>query len=189
MILFLMLACNTPSPPASSSAGGDEIPEGQTEDDFGPAPVFLLTDQDGKTRTHADFLGKVWVANFIFTTCKDVCPRLTAHMAEVQQKYPWASYVSFSVDPTNDTPPVLLAYAQHFHAQPGWSFLTGPVADVRRVVVDGFKQAMDTRAVGPGEPDRVIHGERFVVVDKAGHMRGFPEAQSPELGALLERLR
>jgi cytochrome oxidase Cu insertion factor (SCO1/SenC/PrrC family) len=93
------------------------------------------------------------------------------------------------VDPTNDTPPVLLAYAQRFHAQPGWTFLTGPVADVRRVVVDGFKQAMDTQAVGPGEPDRVIHGDRFVVVDKVGHMRGFPEAQSPELGALLERLR
>ena len=43
MILFLMLACNTPSPPASSAVG-DEIPAGQTEDDFGPAPVFLLTD-------------------------------------------------------------------------------------------------------------------------------------------------
>lgn len=185
MIPLLLLACSLTSPPPAA----DELPAGQSDDDFGPAPVFLLTDQNGATRTHADFLGKVWVADFIFTTCKDVCPTMTAHMAEVQKAYPWAAYVSFSVDPANDTPPVLLAYAQRFGAQPGWTFLTGPVADVRRVVVDGFKQAMDTQAVAPGEPDRVIHGDRFVVVDKQGHMRGFPEYGSPELGELMERVR
>lgn len=179
---LLTLGCSGGSPP---SPGVQE----EDSDDYGPAPSFQLTDQSGAPRTAADFLGKVWVANFIFTSCPDVCPVLTAKMAALQLQFPAVTYVSFSVDPGTDTPPVLLAYAQRFHALPGWYFLTGPVDDVRRVVVDGFKQAMQSMAVNPGEPQAIIHGDRFVVIDRLGRMRGFPESQSPEIAELITRLQ
>lgn len=159
-----------------------------TPEDYGPAPTFRLTDQTGATRTEADFAGKVWVADFFFTSCTTICPALTAKMAALQVQYPQATFVSFSVDPGTDTPPVLAAYAERFHVKPGWYFLTGPVEEVRTIVTDGFKQAMQEIAVKPGESKDVIHGDRFIIVDRKGHMRGFPEAASPEVTEILTRV-
>ncbi len=181
ILLLLTLAC-TGEPTA-------DYEDAQADDDFGPAPSFQLTDQNGIVRTQADFAGKVWVANFIFTSCPDVCPLVTTKLAALQAQHPWATYVSFSVDPGTDTPPVLLAYSQRFHAQPGWYFLTGPVDDVRKVVVEGFKQAMEVTDMPAGTPDRILHGDRVVIIDKAGHMRGFPESQSPEVESILKKFR
>lgn len=186
-VLSALLACS------AGGGSGDELSGANTSaepiDDFGPAPTFSLTDQNGQPRTQADFAGKVWVADFIFTSCPNVCPTLTAKMADLQTRHPGLSLVSFSVDPKNDTPPVLLAYAQRFHAGPSWYFLTGPIDDVRRVVVDGFKMALESTPGVDGGPDEIIHGERFVIVDKAGHMRGFPEAQDPEVERILAGLK
>ena len=181
MLLMLLAAC-------SGSLDLSAVPI-DPPDDFGPAPAFALTDQNGTPRTAADFAGKVWVADFIFTSCQTLCPTLTAKMAATQARFPWATYVSFSVDPTTDTPAVLLAYAAHFQAGPGWYFLTGPTDDARKVVVDGFKQAMDATPGATGTPDSVLHGDRFVIVDKLGHLRGFPEAEDPELERILNALR
>lgn len=157
--------------------------------DFGPAPSFSLTDQNGRTRTSADLAGRVWVADFIFTSCTTICPTLTAGMADLQSRHPDLIYVSFSVDPQTDTPSVLLAFAERFHAAPGWHFLTGPTDQVRKAVVDGFKQAMETSpGGGPGGTDSVIHGNRFVVIDKEGRMRGFPAATGSEVEEILDAL-
>ncbi|MSP55529.1 MAG: SCO family protein [Myxococcales bacterium] len=185
--LASLLACS----PGGHGPGGAGSPDPNAAliDDFGPAPTFSLTDQHGQLRTHADLAGKVWVADFIFTSCPNVCPTLTAKMADLQGRHPGLSLVSFSVDPKTDTPPVLLAYAQLFRAGPTWHFLTGPIDDVRRVVVDGFKMALESTPGVAGGPDTILHGERFVIVDKAGHMRGFPEAQDPEVERLLAALK
>jgi cytochrome oxidase Cu insertion factor (SCO1/SenC/PrrC family) len=76
-------------------------------------PAYQLADQDGKTRTPQDLRGSVWVADFIFTSCKSICPVLTAKMVQVQRAVPDArlKFVSFSVDPERDTPEALHAYA------------------------------------------------------------------------------
>ena len=147
-------------------------------DDLGPLPPFSLTAQDGAVVSRDTFAGHVVVADFFFTTCPDVCPLLSAHMAEVATRYATADdvrLVSITVDPATDTPGVLATYGARYGAVPDrWYFLTGPVDTVKAVVVEGFKQAMVPSAAGG-----VLHGERFVLVDKRGHLRGFPDPKEP----------
>ena len=171
MMLLALLACTLDAPP----------PPGL--DDFGPVPAFTLTDQDGATVTPATLSGKVWVADFMFTSCPDICPILSAHMAEIQARYASRDdlhLVSFSVDPATDTPPVLKEYGSRFGAKPGrWTFLTGPLDDVKKTVVDGFKQSMENLPATDLKPATILHGSRFVVVDRRGHMRAFPDPAEP----------
>jgi protein SCO1/2 len=106
---------------------------------IGPAPDFALTSQDGARVTLGDYRGKVLAVTFIFASCTDTCPLLTAKMAEVQDALgenfgPRIAFASITVDPERDTPDVLKRYAQSFGADPaGWVFLTGDAADIREV--------------------------------------------------------
>src|SRR6185295_6241871 len=96
----------------------------------GPAPGFSLTDQQGARKALADLQGRVLAVTFIYATCKDTCPTLTAKMALMQKKLgadfgKRVHFVSITVEPEIDTPEVLKAYADKFGADPGgWSFLT-----------------------------------------------------------------
>jgi protein SCO1 len=105
-----------------------------------PAPEFLLTSQDATPVALADFRGKVLAVTFIYTSCADTCPILTALMASVQDKLGrdfggTIAFVSITVDPERDTPAVLKRYAETFGADlKGWTFLTGEPAAVREVV-------------------------------------------------------
>jgi protein SCO1 len=107
---------------------------------IGPAPPFVLTDQSGKRVALEDLRGKVLALTFIYTTCRDTCPVLTAKMASMQDKLgadfgAKVRFVSITVEPEVDTPPVLAAYARAHGADlAGWSFLTGEAADVQEVV-------------------------------------------------------
>jgi protein SCO1/2 len=163
---------------------------------IGTLPGFSLRDQDGKTLGSAELAGKVWIANFIFTTCKSICPRLTATMRTLRERFAREKIevlsVSISVDPENDTPPVLRAYAEkHGTDLPRWRFLTGPEKEVRALIVGGFKAHMGRRAEGSaaGAPraersDRgqavtsdnlidIAHAPYFVLVDGQGRIRGY----------------
>jgi protein SCO1/2 len=106
---------------------------------IGPAPEFNLTDQDGRRVALKELRGKVLAVTFIFASCADTCPLLTAKLAAVQDRLgaafgPDVRFVSITVDPERDTPPVLKRYAQAYHANPaGWSFLTGTPAEIREV--------------------------------------------------------
>jgi protein SCO1/2 len=98
---------------------------------IGPAPDFTLTSQDNRPVALADLRGKVVALTFIYTSCTDTCPVLTALMAKVQQDLGAAfgskvAFVSITVDPERDTPAALKKYAEDFGADlRGWSFLTG----------------------------------------------------------------
>src|SRR3954447_14706781 len=93
---------------------------------MGVAPDFTLTSQDRKAVSLHDFRGKAVAIAFIYTTCTDVCPMLTANMARVQEKLGPAfgekvAFISITVDPERDTPEVLKEYANNFGADPkGW---------------------------------------------------------------------
>ena len=106
----------------------------------GPAPAFALTDQSGKRVALSDLHGKVAAVTFIYATCKDTCPILTAKMAAIQRKLgadfgPKVRFASITVEPEIDTPAVLKAYAEKFGADSaGWSFLTGPSKEIQEVV-------------------------------------------------------
>lgn len=106
---------------------------------IGPAPDFALTSQDGARVTLGDFRGKVVAVTFIFTSCTDTCPLLTAKMAQVQDDLgadfgPRIAFVSITVDPERDTREVLKEYARNFGANPtGWAFLTGTPEGIKEV--------------------------------------------------------
>jgi len=116
----------------------------ETRDDqrlgkIGPAPEFRLTDQNGKRIALKDLRGKVLAITFIFASCADTCPLLTAKMTGLQDRLgadfgPRVYFVSITVDPERDTPEVLKRYAEAHRANPaGWAFLTGTPSEIREV--------------------------------------------------------
>jgi protein SCO1 len=144
---------------------------------YGHVPAFTLVDHQGAPFTTDTMRGHVSVVDFIFTRCPSSCPRLTATMADLQSRLARARssarLVSFSVDPENDTPAVLTAYASRAGADPArWSFVTGPADDVERAVVLGFKISAAKIEKPAGDYD-VTHGNWFVLVDARGNIRGY----------------
>jgi protein SCO1/2 len=145
---------------------------------LGQVGAFSLVDQDGKSVTAESLRGQVWIASFFFTHCPTICPRITRRMRALQVeatgRTPPLRFVSFSVDPDNDSPPVLLAYAKRYSADlRSWSFLTGDLAVVTRTVVDGFKLALDGKADPSAENGGIIHGSHLVLVDQSSAIRGY----------------
>jgi protein SCO1 len=138
-------------------------------------PTFAFVDQSGAPFTSESLAGKVWVANFIFTRCPNVCPKFTAKMATLQarskEQLPALGLVSFTVDPENDTPEVLTAYGQKFEADfARWSFVRGDRPELERVIRDGMMQPMDK---GDGKDlNTVVHGSYFALIDSKLRVRG-----------------
>jgi protein SCO1/2 len=104
-----------------------------------PAPEFTLTTQDGKRLALKDLRGKALAITFIFASCADTCPLLTAKMASIQNRLgadfgKKVHFISITVDPERDTPAVLKRYAEGYKANlAGWAFLTGTSAEIREV--------------------------------------------------------
>lgn len=151
-----------------------------------PIAAFELVNQRGQRFGSQDLAGKVYVADFVFTTCGGPCPRLSKTMERIQRRTKNLStsfqLVTFTVDPENDTPEKLAEYARIYHANPTrWSFLTGPQADVEKTVVKGFKQAMGKEDEGMG----MFHSERLVLVDGDGNVRGFYETDDDGVATLI----
>ena len=136
-------------------------------------PEFSLTERSGQAVGLPDLAGKVWVADFIYTTCPGPCPVLTSHLSELQKAIggePEVRLVSISTDPDHDNPEVLKAYAERYKAGPHWLFLTGKKDVIYALARDGFKLPIAPATAG-GEP--IIHSTRLVLVDKKGVVRGF----------------
>ena len=136
---------------------------------------FSYTNQHGKTMTEKDFLGKVWVADFVFTRCSVSCPMITAVMSALDKELasnPEVQLASFSMDPEFDTPEVLEKYAASHDAKSGrWHFLTGNKEDLFRMTQEDFMLAAVEKGTIPGEP--IIHSNKFALVDQQGRVRGY----------------
>ncbi|MBL8919235.1 MAG: SCO family protein [Myxococcaceae bacterium] len=155
-----------------------------------PAPAFAYPDQHGATVTTQTLGGKVWVANFIFTTCRTICPLLSARMVQLQRALKDADvrFVSFSVDPEHDTPEVLAAYARKWAPdEPRWALLATD-AKTLPLTAAGFHVTAEKNK--PGELDPILHSSVFVLVDKAGMVRGvFDSEHREDLKALEQAVR
>jgi protein SCO1 len=141
--------------------------------DYGRIPGFTLLESGGQTVELGQLLGKVWVADFIFTSCAGTCPLMSGQMRRLQDSLPAeVQLVSITVDPSRDTPEVLARYARQMGADSSrWLFLTGHPAEIRRLCVEGFKLALDEGAGSEAEP--ITHSSRFVLVDRSGAIRGY----------------
>jgi protein SCO1 len=166
-------------------------PEDLPDDPDSPGPLptlhvvtdFELIDSDGKPFGRKDLLGKVWVADFIYTYCSGPCPKMSAAMADLHREPAFRDvrFVSISIDPSRDTPESLREYAANYQADVArWKFLTGDRAAIARLAKEGFLQADDA-----GDP--LLHSVQFLLVDREGRLRGTYLGTSPNMQKRLRR--
>jgi protein SCO1 len=152
----------------------------RTVSSYGTVPGFQLSNQNGQPFGSAQLAGKIWIADFIYTTCPGPCPMISSRMSGLQKPLERTDVrlVSFSVDPQKDTPEVLRRYADKLQAEPGrWDFLTGPKSAIYKISHDGFKLAVSDGSDAQGIP---VHSTRMVLVDRHGQIRGYYDATEPE---------
>lgn len=142
---------------------------------------FHLIDQDGDSVFLKDVAGKVVLADFFFTTCGSICPKMSTQMQRVQEAFKDDDRVlllSHSVTPETDSVPVLKAYAQEYgvdHRR--WRLLTGDRKQIYDLARTSYFAALDE---GDGGPDDFVHTENFVLVDPQGRIRGFYDGTKAE---------
>ncbi len=145
-------------------------------------PAFAFTSEQGAAVTPGAYRGKVWIADFIFLRCGGICPAMTARMAALQKELsddPRIRLVSFDVDPDRDTVEDMKAYGKEHGADPArWSFLRGEKADVRKLVREGFKLAIEDAS--PTDLEPILHSPRFALVDGEGVLRGTYDSEDPD---------
>ncbi len=147
---------------------------------YGSVPAFQLTNQNGQPFGSAQLTGKIWIADFVFTSCPGPYPMISSRMSEMQRPLEKSDVrlVTFSVDPETDTPEVLRGYAERLHAKPGrWEFLTGDKDAIYNLTREGFKLAV---AEGEDEDAEVVHSTRAVLVDRQGTIRGYFDITAPD---------
>lgn len=134
---------------------------------------FSLLNQDSVLVTDSIFKGKIHIANFMFTTCGTICPKMSNEMMRVQHAFEKDTdivIVSYTVDPEHDIPSVLKQYAaKHKAINNKWFFLTG---DKKTIYDLGRNSYLLAVGQGDGGPDDFLHSEMFVLVDKQGRIRG-----------------
>ncbi len=153
------------------------------------SPDFAFRDQTGHAVTRASLTGQPYVANFIFTTCRTVCPLLTAKMVRLQRELPGVPlrFVSFSVDPEHDTVEALAAYAKQWNADESRWLLLETTTPGLAQVAQGFHVTAER---ADGGLDAVIHSAVFVLVDERGVVRGiFDSEDADDYQALLRGAR
>ena len=160
-VLLVLLACVL--------AGCTNITSGLP--DLGQVPAFTLTTQSGESFSSEELRGRVWVTDFFFTLCNGPCPRMSVQMRKLQDAVSDLDdvrLVSITIDPANDTPEALAAYARRYKANPErWWFLTGPADEIRKISYDAFHLS----DVGGA----LEHSSRFALVDRKGRIRGYYE--------------
>ena len=142
---------------------------------------FSFVNQEGKTITQKDLDGSVYVADFFFTTCQSICPIMSTQMEKVAQAFAANNQVkilSHTVNPENDSVPVLAEYAHLHHANASqWWFVTGSKKELYNLARTGYYLNAQE---GDGGPDDFIHTQNFALVDKEKHIRGYYDGTNPK---------
>jgi protein SCO1/2 len=135
-------------------------------------PDFSFTDQDGNTITNKDYEGKVYLVEFFFTTCPTICPRMNRNLVQIQNNFDGIAdfgVASFTINPKNDTPEVLKAYAEKYGiTNPNWHLMTGDQDTIYKLANEGFNlyTAQDGTVAGGFQ-----HSGNLALIDKNGFIR------------------
>ncbi|MCP4520558.1 MAG: SCO family protein [Cytophagales bacterium] len=137
-------------------------------------PAFSFENWDGQTITNETLKGKIYVADFFFTSCPGICPVMQNQMARVQKEFegnPNIYFLSHSLDPDNDSKEVLKSYAERLGADTkSWFFVRGSEEDIYKMAGQGgYFIPVEKNKDAPGGID---HSGRFILVDKSGNIRG-----------------
>ena len=139
---------------------------------------FNMINQDGEVRSSKEWEGKIVVADFFFTTCPTICPKMTASLKRVSEVYNdgEVKISSFTVDPERDDPKKLTAYIKKFNLPvQNWDLLTGSKKEIYKLARNSF---MLVATDGDGGPGDFIHSENLVLVDKKKRIRGYYDGTS-----------
>lgn len=139
---------------------------------IGAVPDFEFTDQNGKTISNKDFEGKVYVAEFFFTTCPSICPIMNENMVKIQNEFlgnPKVGIASFTIDPEHDTPEVLNNYAKNNGiTKLQWHLLTGEKEAIFKLANEGFNLYVGKGSEAEGGFE---HSGYFALIDQEGNIR------------------
>ena len=142
---------------------------------------FSFTNQNGKTITQKDYEGKIYVADFFFTTCGSICPKMTNNLSDIQKAFannPKVKLLSFTVFPETDSVPVLKAYAKKNQVNDAkWNLVTG---DKKEIYTLARKSYLAVKLGKPSELYDMVHTENFVLVDTKKRVRGFYDGTNKE---------
>ncbi|MEA5258070.1 SCO family protein [Arcicella aquatica] len=136
-------------------------------------PDFEFINQDSVKITQEFVAGKIYIADFFFTTCPTICPKMKTQMLRIYEKYkdnPNVVLLSHSIDPRHDTPAVLKEFRSNLGIKGNsWQMVTGDKAKIYEI---GQKSYMVSAADDPTQPGGVVHSGAFILVDKNRHIRG-----------------
>lgn len=163
----------------------------KTDTIYHSIPDFSFTNQLGKTITQKDFEGKIYVTDFFFATCPGICPKMSAQLLRVQEKfeeYPDVMLLSHTVNPEQDTVEALAAYAEMVHANnERWFFVTGNKEDLYKQALYGYLLNASEDILAPGG---FLHSEMFVLIDKQRHIRGYYDGTSvKDVNRLIDEIK
>ena len=142
---------------------------------------FSFINQNGKTITQKDYEGKIYVADFFFTTCGSICPKMSTNLSEIQTAFahnPEVKLLSHTVFPETDSVPVLKAYAKKYKVDASkWNLVTG---DKKEIYTMARKSYLAVKLGKPSELYDMVHTENFVLVDTKRRVRGFYDGTNKE---------
>ena len=150
----------------------NDILKDEALDKIGPAPKFELTDQNNVKISNKEYIGKVYVLEFFFSTCPSICPIMNKNMVTIEKEFANEKdfgIVSISINPENDTPEVLKAHAKKLEVtSANWHFLTGDKDYIFEWANKGFNLYV-------GENNKTLgnfeHSGLFALIDKNGNIR------------------
>ena len=175
--LGIFLACK-PTSRSLPILGEIEIVDGDTV--YHSIPDFSLVDHHGDTITNQTFDQSLYVADFFFTKCPTICPKLAQQMLRLHDRYQGNNHVKFlshSIDPKYDTVAALKKYADKLGVanSTSWHFVCVPKDDITQLALQYFAAAQ----VDPFAAGGYIHSGHFVLVDKKRHIRSFCDGTKP----------
>lgn len=152
-------------------------------------PEYRFVDENGNTFGSRELKGKVYVANFMFTSCTTFCPKLLSEVQKVQHRMRGvidrAAIVSFTVDPETDTSKILFARARELKAKPFvWRFLSSTVEETKKLLVEGFKVPVGNKEIAGSVMD-VAHSNKLVLVDQNGNVRGYYDTDKDSVNQMM----
>ncbi|MCO5279950.1 MAG: SCO family protein [Chitinophagales bacterium] len=181
MVAIILQSCQSNSNPVVERISVKRIVNGEIVEDTSAytVPKFKFINQFGDTVTEKDVAGKYFVADFFFTKCPSICPKMKAQMLRVYEKYGKRNdflILSHTIDPKRDSVHVLFEFAHKLGIDKNWYFLTG---DKEQLFATADKYLIAAQE-DPESPGGFAHSGNFVLADKDGKIRGYYDGTNPE---------
>lgn len=178
--LIILIACDQQTSSEKLPYMGNTIFE-ENDTIYHTIQDFQLVDQDSSIVTNETFKGQVYVADFFFTSCPTICPKMKAQMLRVYDKFkdnPEVAILSHTIDPTYDTVALLKDYSERLGVNSDkWKFVTGDQDYIYDLAEKSYMSIADEDEDAPGG---YIHSGAFLLVDKERRIRGFYDGTVPE---------